>query len=310
MLKQKNISLLNSVLILGLVIGLTGCGSANTDPKILRLATTTSVDDSGLLNAILPDFESKYNVEVDVVAVGTGQALELGRRGDADVLLVHAPASEEEFVQDGYGIARTVIAYNDFVIVGPTDDPAGITNVTSAVDAFLAIMESKSTFASRGDDSGTHKKEKAIWEIAGVTPDPLSGWYLSVGQGMGATLKLANEEKAYVLTDRGTFLSQSENLPNLSILFGGANAAENPDPIMRNIYSVIPVNPDLHDNVDYELAQQFVDWISSVEVQAVIGEFGKDEFGFPLFYPDSDTWRAQSGIINPPHFVADSLAAG
>jgi tungstate transport system substrate-binding protein len=256
---------------------------AEGEPAVLRLATTTSTADSGLLDAILPAFEEEYNATVDVVAVGTGQALALGENGDADVILVHARAREEAFVEEGYGVNRRDVMYNDFVVVGPEDDPAGIEGTTLAADAFAAIAEAEAPFASRGDDSGTHTKEKIIWEEAGVEPE--GDWYNSLGQGMGATLIAANELQAYSLTDRGTFLSMGEELPNLTVLVGGDSIEENEDPLLLNPYGVIPINPEKHPSVNFELADQFAEWLTTEDVQESIGEFGTDTFGQPLFFP-------------------------
>lgn len=256
------------------------------EAQVLRLATTTSTADSGLLDAILPGFEALHNARVDVVAVGTGQAIELGEAGDADVILVHARAREDAFVEEGHGLSRADVMYNDFIIVGPAADPAGIQGMATAAEA-LAAIAAEAPFASRGDDSGTHTKELSLWEAAGVTPDPEGGWYNSLGQGMGETLTYANESGAYTLTDRGTFLSMSANLPDLAIMVGGASIAENGDPSLLNPYGVIPVNPEKSDAINAELAQLFVEWITSAEVQEQIGQFGIEEFGQPLFYPDA-----------------------
>jgi tungstate transport system substrate-binding protein len=260
---------------------------AAEETHVLRLATTTSTADSGLLDAILPDFEAQNNARVDVVAVGTGQAIELGEAGDADVILVHARAREDAFVEEGHGTERRDVMYNDFILVGPADDPAGITGMTLAAEALAAIAATEAPFASRGDDSGTHTKEMSLWEAAGVTPDPEGGWYNSLGQGMGETLTFANESGAYTLTDRGTYLSMAENLPNLTVLVGGASIAENADPALLNPYGVIPVNPEKSEAINAELAGAFVEWITSAEVQEMIGQFGVEEFGQPLFYPDA-----------------------
>ena len=276
--------------ILGCLVALlAACQPA--EPSVLRLATTTSTADSGLLDAILPAFEEGYNAEVDVVAVGTGQAIEIGQNGDADVILVHARSREDAFVADGYGLARHDVMYNDFILVGPPDDPAGIGATGSAAEAFAAIAQAQASFASRGDDSGTHTKELSIWQAAGIEPDPEQAWYLSLGQGMGETLQFASESGAYTLADRGTYLSQRDNLPGLAILFGGDSIAENPDRALYNPYGVIPVNPDLHDGIQSELAQQFVEWLTSLETQEAIGEYGVDRFGQPLFYPDSEPYH-------------------
>jgi len=217
--------------------------------------------------------------------VGTGQALALGKRGDADVLLVHARAREEQFVAEGHAPARYDVMYNDFVIVGPPDDPAGVREAQSAADAFRRIAEARAPFASRGDDSGTHIKEKAIWAKVGEEPSADEPWYYSVGKGMGPTLTFANEKGAYVLTDRGTFLSMRDNLPELVILFGGEAIEQNPDPMLYNPYGVLPVSPEKHPGVNYEMAMRFVEWLTCPETQGKIGAFGKERFGQSLFYP-------------------------
>ena len=279
---RKYLLVLAVVLLMGLLVA---CGPQ--EPEVLRLATTTSTADSGLLDAILPGFEAEHNARVDVVAVGTGQAIELGQAGDADVILVHARAREDAFVAEGHGLARTDVMYNDFILVGPTDDPAGVSGGTLAAEALAAIAAAGAPFASRGDDSGTHTKELSLWETAGVTPDPAGGWYNSLGQGMGETLTFANEAGAYTLTDRGTFLSMSDSLPNLMVVVGGDSIEANADPALLNPYGVIPVNPDKSDAINGELAQAFVEWITSPAVQEQIGQFGVDTFGQPLFYPDA-----------------------
>lgn len=250
----------------------------------LILATTTSTYDSGLLDVILPDFEEQYNAEVDVIAVGTGQALEMGEAGDADVLLVHARSREEAFVEAGYGTKRHDVMYNDFVIIGPPEDPAGIAGMEDAAGAFTQIVEAESTFVSRGDDSGTHSKELSIWEIAGVEPG--GGWYQAAGQGMGAVITLAEEQQAYTLADRATFLSRAAEGLRLDVLVEG-------DPTLFNSYGVIPVNPATHPDINAVLAQQFVEWITSVETQELIASY--EVSGSQLFYPDSEAWNeAQS----------------
>ncbi len=269
---------------------LVGC--APKEEQVLRLATTTSTDNSGLLTAILPDFEEKYNVRVDVIAVGTGQALALGESGDVNVVLVHARSRENQFVADGHGTGRFDVMYNDFVLVGPADDPAGIDGMALAADALATIAQTQAGFASRGDDSGTNIKELSLWEAAGVSPTSDTSWYSALGQGMGDTLRFANETGAYTLTDRGTFLSMKDTLPNLHVWVGGANIAENQDPALLNPYGVIPVNPD-KGSINDELSQQFAEWLTSVDVQHMISEFGLETHGQPLFYPDSEAWRSQ-----------------
>jgi tungstate transport system substrate-binding protein len=271
---------------------LAACGRA--DPPTLRLATTTSTEDSGLLQAILPDFQARYGARVEVVAVGTGQALALGEAGDADVLLVHDPAREQAFVAAGHGTARYPVMYNDFVIVGPAADPAGVAQTPTAAQALAAIARAQAPWASRGDQSGTHSKELALWRAAGITPNPQAPWYASLGQGMGPTLIYAAEQGAYTLSDRATYLAMAARLEGLAILFGGPSIEQNPDPALYNPYSVIPVNPGKDAAIQYELAMQFVEWITSLPTQQRIADYGLEQYGQPLFYPDSELWRAQN----------------
>ena len=228
--------------------------ASSAGQQTLRLATTTSTADSGLLDAILPDFEQRYNAKVQVVAVGTGQALKLGSNGDADVVLVHARKQEDAFVAAGDGVNRRDVMYNDFIIVGPPDDPAGVKSTSRAIDAFKAIAAKGATFDARGDQSGTSTKELSIWASAGLTPTAALGWYKSLGQGMGETLITANEQRAYTLADRGTYLAMRDKLPNLTILVGGASITENKDKSLLNPYGVIPVNPQRHPIVNAKLA--------------------------------------------------------
>ncbi len=258
---------------------------ATPQTATLRLATTTSTADSGLLTAILPAFEKLCGCRVDVIAVGTGQAIEIGRRGDADVLLVHSRKAEDQFVAAGHARERHDVMYNDFVVVGPTADPAKIAGKKRVRDAFEAIARAQAPFVSRGDKSGTHTAELAIWSALKLTPS--GPWYSSLGQGMGETLVVANEQRAYTLTDRGTWLAMREKLPSLQIVLGGRTLAENPDSTLRNNYGVLAVNPETHPGVNQALAARFVDWLLSPETQRSIGEFGVSRFGQPLFYPDS-----------------------
>jgi tungstate transport system substrate-binding protein len=284
--------------LISLALLLSACGqsaaspTATSAPQTLRLATTTSTDDSGLLDAILPDFEAKYNAKVDVVAVGTGQALELGSKGDADVVLVHSRKAEDQFVADGHAKERFDVMYNDFIVVGPKEDPARIAGMTAAKDAFKAIMDAQATFASRGDKSGTNTKELSLWASVNITPTAEMKWYNALGQGMGETLTFASEQEAYTLSDRGTYLAQKDNLPDLVILVGGNSLEENQDTSLLNPYGVMAVNPDKHPGVNFGLATKFVEWITSVEEQQKISDFGKDKFGQPLFYPSSAAWKA------------------
>ncbi len=261
-------------------------------PVHLRMATTTSTQDSGLLDVILPDFQKQCNCIVDVVAVGTGQAIAIGQKGDADVLLVHARKQEDAFVAAGDAKERFDVMYNDFILLGPKDDPAKAASTPSSIDAFKAIMNTSSTFASRGDKSGTNTKELSIWASAGITPTADMKWYKSLGQGMGETLTFANEQGAYTLSDRGTYLAQKDKLPNLIVIFGGNTLAENKDKSLLNPYGVMAVNPDKHPGVNFDLAMQFIKWITSVDEQQKIGDYGKDKFGQSLFYPSSADWKA------------------
>jgi tungstate transport system substrate-binding protein len=284
-------------LIVLLVLILTACGLPSNAGSIasgaqgsslgssskLRLATTTSTADSGLLDAILPDFEQQYNIDVEVVAVGTGQALKLGENGDADVVLVHARQREEEFIANGFGSERRDVMYNDFVVVGPPGDPADVASADNAVTAFRRIAASESLFASRGDESGTHLKEETLWSEAQI--EPSMPWYRSLGQGMGETLIAAEELGAYALTDRATFLSMRDRLPDLRLVWGGATIEENSDPLLRNPYGVIVVNMARHGGTVNEHAIHFADWITSAPVQDQIGSFGVERFEQPLFYP-------------------------
>ncbi len=276
------------VLLLLAILALAACSppalpatpatSAPQPAQELVLATTTSTYDSGLLDAILPDFEQKTGIKVDVVAVGTGQALKLGQSKDADVLLVHAKSREEQFVADGYAPFRKDVMYNDFVILGPSADPAGIRGLTSAADAFRKIADARATFVSRGDNSGTHMKEMAIWQAAGV--EPAGDWYESAGQGMGAVLTMANEQQAYTLSDRATYLSRRDGL-DLDILVEG-------DPMLFNQYGVLPIAQDEAHQDKFAAAMAFVDWITSPETQQLIAEFGKAQYGQQLFYPNAN----------------------
>lgn len=254
----------------------------------LVLATTTSTQDSGLLDYLLPMFEEEAGVKVDVIAVGTGQALQLGQDGNADVLLVHSRAKEDEFMTAGHGTRREDVMYNDFVLVGPDSDPAGIKGLTSAVDAFKKIAEAKALFISRGDESGTHTKEKSIWAKAEITPE--GEWYISAGQGMGEVLTMAEEQEAYTLSDRATYLTRQKAGLKLSILVEGDKSLFNP-------YGVIAVNPEKNSAINADLATKFIDWIISVPTQEKIAEFGKADFGISLFTPSS---KPYTDAMKPP----------
>jgi len=296
MISKKNLILL--IFVVGLVI-LSGCtgGAVTPAPTAvptevsapqtgakLILATTTSTEDSGLLEVILPDFEKQCGCKVEVVAVGTGQAIQLGADGNADVLLVHDRVKEDKFMADGNGVRREDVMYNDMIIVGPESDPADIKGLTSASDAFTKIQVTQSKFVSRGDDSGTHSKEKSVWKAANITPE--GDWYISAGQGMGAVLTMADEMPAYTLSDRATYLARTLEGLNLKIMVEG-------DPVLFNPYGVIAVNPAKSATINAKLATRFIEWIISVPAQKLISEFGKDKFGQSLFMPDSTLWKAQ-----------------
>jgi tungstate transport system substrate-binding protein len=256
---------------------------------VLILATTTSTADSGLLTAILPYFEYRDSIKVKVIAVGTGQALAIGARGDADVVLVHARAQEDKFVADGYGINRRDVMYNDFVIVGPASDPARIANLKSGKDSFARIAAAGAGFASRGDNSGTNTKELGIWTALGLKPKSGVNGYVALGQGMGETLQYANQKGAYTLTDRGTWLALKAKLPSLTLLVGGTSVKTNPDKSLFNPYGVIAVNPAKFPKVNYHAAMRFIEWITSLSIQRRIFEFGRDLYGQSLFYPVAQT---------------------
>lgn len=255
-----------------LLLALAGCGGGES----ITLATTTSTQDSGLLDVLVPLFEKQTGIKVKVIAVGTGQALELGRRGDADVVLVHDPAGEEKFVAEGFGVNRRGVMSNDFVLVGPPADPAGVKGTREAGAALRTVAEKRATFVSRGDESGTHQKERALWAAAKV--EPKGEWYLRAGAGMGQVLRMANEKRAYTLTDRGTYLAQRGGL-ELAVVSEG-------DALLRNPYSVILVNPEKHGHVRQEAATKFADFLLSPEGQKMIGAFGLDKHGQPLFFPE------------------------
>lgn len=247
------------------------CASAEVR---LKLATTTSTDNSGLLNVLLPPFEEAFGVRVDVIAVGTGKALALGRNGDVDIVLVHARSAEDQFVAEGYGINRRDVMYNDFIIIGPADDPAGVKDMKNAVAALKSISAKKAPFASRGDDSGTHKRERILWEEAGI--QPAGDWYMETGQGMGATLQVADEKRAYSISDRGTYLAYKGKI-EMDILVEGDTAR------LANPYGIIAINPARHFHVNYIYAMALIGWVTSVEGQKIIGEYKR--FDELLFHP-------------------------
>jgi tungstate transport system substrate-binding protein len=258
---------------------------AAPDNPSLILATTTSTQDSGLLDVLVPDFQEKTGYTVKTVAVGSGEAMKMGQECNADVLLVHSPAAEKEFMSNNYGSDRQLVMHNDFIIVGPASDPAGIKGLPTSTEAFTKIAGTQSPFISRGDDSGTHSKEKAIWKAANLTPE--GEWYLESGQGMGATLTIASEEQAYTLTDRATYLANKDNYQLDNLVEGDAG--------LLNIYHVIVVNPANCSSVNNAGAIAFADYIVSPETQSLIGSFGTEKYGQPLFTPDAGKDEATLG---------------
>ncbi|WP_114638770.1 substrate-binding domain-containing protein [Desulfofalx alkaliphila] len=253
--------------------------SAEPEIKDVILATTTSTQDSGLLDVLEPMFEEQTGYNIKTVAVGTGQALSMGEKGEADVLLTHAMAAEKELVDSGAVVNYQLVMHNDFVIVGPPADPAGIKELATAKEALAKIAETGSVFVSRGDDSGTHKQELALWKDAGI--EPAGDWYVETGSGMGKTLAVANEKEGYTLTDRATYLAHQQNLESEILLEG--------DAVLLNIYHVMQVNPEKFEKVNGPGAKAFVEFMIDPATQDVIKEFGVDQYGQPLFFPDAHT---------------------
>ena len=267
------------IVVLGIVTLLLVSGGtpAQAQEKTVILATTTSTQDSGLLDVLIPIFEKKTGYFVKTIAVGSGQAMAMGQKGEADVLLVHSPAAEKKFVAEGYGINRRLIMHNDYIIVGPSEDPAKIKGLKLASEAFKKIASAKALFLSRADKSGTHSKEMDIWKASGIKPEG-ERWYQQTGLGMGQTLSVAAEKKGYTLADRGTYLALKKNL-GLDILVEG-------DAVLLNIYHVIEVIPAKWPKVNVPGGKAFADFMVSNETQAIIKTFGVDKFGSPLFFPD------------------------
>ncbi len=261
------------LLALGLAGGLLG--SPSTPPQALRLATTTSTESSGLLDHILPEFEKQTGIRVHVIAVGSGKAIKLGENGDVDVVLSHAPKLEEKFVSDGWGVHRRDVMFNDFVIVGPASDPAHIRTLKTAGRALARIAATGAEFVSRGDESGTHQKEKQLWQIARV--EPAGSWYLSAGLGMGKVLLMAGEKGAYTLTDRGTFLAYRART-DLEIVLES-------DPPLHNPYTVIAINPQRYASANHEAAMQLIEWLTAADTQAMIASYQVK--GQTLFFPNA-----------------------
>jgi tungstate transport system substrate-binding protein len=271
-------SVLAIVFVLFCIVGFTSHGVAAD--KVLKMATTTSTDNTGLLDYLAPVFQADTGIELQWVAVGTGKALALGENCDVDVLLVHAPASEKVYVEKGYGTNRTELMFNDFVFIGPASDAAGIKG-KSVKDAFETIVSKKAPFASRSDNSGTHKKEIGLWKAAGITIPDKDAWYIQTGQGMLNTINIAAERDAYTMTDRGTYIKYESNwkgTPPLVILVEG-------DSSLRNQYSAMAVNPERCTNVKYDLAKKFIGWMASAKAQKLIGDFRL--MGKQLFTPNA-----------------------
>lgn len=261
------------VLIMGvMVFSMAACAKTSANP-VIRMSTTTSVNDSGLMAYLQPEFEKDSGYKLEITSAGTGAAIEKGRTGDADLLLVHAKASEEEFIAEGYDEVRIPFMYNYFVIVGPADDPAGVANATTAAEAFQLIADSGSTFISRGDDSGTNKQELKIWQSINLDPTG-QPWYVSIGAGMGQALTAADEQQAYTLSDKATFLAHENNLALL--------LEETDD--MKNTYSLIAISPKRFADVNAEGAQSFIDWIKTDKAREMIANYGVAEYGEPLFF--------------------------
>ncbi len=276
----KSLKLITTLFIVILTIttllaGLS-CKAEERNIKII-LATTTSTYDSGLLDELLPVFKEEFGYSIKPIAVGTGEAIAMGERGEADVILVHSRKSEDEFVASGFGTERYDVMHNDFVIIGPEEDTAGAKGLDAA-QAYTAIAGAEALFVSRGDNSGTNKKELSIWEAAGIAPE--GDWYMETGQGMGATLRIADEKNAYTMTDRGTYLAQQDNLILVILV--------EDDQILFNPYGIIPVDPEKHPSlrINYQGAMDLVEFITGQQGQDIIREFGKEKFGQPLFYPD------------------------
>ena len=288
-MRKINRYLWGIIVLLGLLAGAVGCTAQGTEAQAteplppqerLRVATTTSLYDTGLWGYLEPIFEEEYAVELDILYAGTGIALEYGRRGDVDVIAVHSKSREEQYVAEGYGVERVPFAYNYFLIVGPENDPAGIKGMLPE-EAFKRLVDTGTiSFVSRGDDSGTHGKEKAIWKSAGYDYETIQNageWYIETGRGMGPTLLMASEKQGYTLTDMGTFLSYKGKVDLVPTVDEGS--------ILLNVYSVIAGNPETNPKVNYEMASNLVNFLTSPEIQQLIGDYGTEEYGMSLFTP-------------------------
>lgn len=290
-MKRKLLAIVLSLaMVFSMTVVFSGCGDSEENgesaekTETIILATTTSTKDSGLLDAILPVFEEESGYAVDVVSVGSGEAMEMGVNGEADVLLVHSPEAEKEYVDGGNAddAGRLQVMYNDFVVLGPNDDPAGIKDASSddAIAAFTTIFNNQEVFVSRADDSGTHKKELSIWEDAGL--EPSGDWYVEAAAGMGDVITMTDEKVGYTLSDRATWLNVGENT-DLQIV-----CEKDPSGILNNQYSVICVNPDKNDQINHDGAKAFQEWILSADTQKLIGEYGQEEYGEQLFVPNAE----------------------
>ncbi len=268
------------LLIAGCIAPPQEAPQSDKEPAKLILATTTSTYNSGLLDVLNPVFQKKFNAIVEVHSLGTGKAIKMARDGEADLLLVHARSKEDIFLEEGYGVNRRDVMLNDFIVVGPRSDPADIRGSRKALEAFRKIAKSKSAFFSRGDDSGTHAKEKEIWKLAGI--EPTGEWYQSTGQGMGNTLTIANEKQGYTLTDRGTYLAYKGRI-DLEIMVEGP--VKGGDELLSNPYAIIAVNPGKYPDRNYQLAMAYIGFITSPEGQELIGNYKK--LGEQLFYPNA-----------------------
>lgn len=279
---MKKLNLLSILFIL--VFSLVGCSNTKTTqeskPKSIILATTTSTQDSGLLDYLLPKFTEESGIEVKTIAVGTGKAIEMGKNGEADVLLVHDTKSEEEFVKEGYGVKRNDVMYNDFILVGPKDDSLKLKEISGdnkLIQGLNKIYDNKANFVSRGDDSGTHKKELKLWESSNLKPE--GDWYISTGSGMGEVLTMTSEKQGYTLSDRATYLAMKDKL-ELDIVI-------EKDKNLNNQYGVVCVNPEKFDKLNSQGAKEFENWILSEKTQKLISDFGKDKYGQSLFIPNA-----------------------
>jgi tungstate transport system substrate-binding protein len=276
---KKRLSIILCVVMLLSLAACTSGGSKTPENPVLRLSTTTSVNDSGLLPYLQPEFEADTGYTLEITSAGTGAAVEKGKTGDADCLLVHAKATEEGFIAEGFGIERIPFMYNYFVIVGPAEDPAGVASCTSAAEAFAKIAASGTPFISRGDESGTHKAELGIWKKANMGPDPaVDKWYVSAGDGMGACITMASQQQAYVLTDKATYLAHDQK-DTLSLLLEKADE-------MKNTYSMIAVNPEKWPDTNIDGANAFIEWMTSDKALELIAKYGVEEYGEQLFFTD------------------------